>query len=53
MLGRAAKLRARAAIIVGSNEMASGKLMIKDLAQGTQSEVPVAELESKIHQLLD
>jgi histidyl-tRNA synthetase len=53
MLGRAAKLRARAAVIVGSNEMASGKLTVKDLAQGTQSEVPVAELEAKIHQLLD
>ncbi|HLK88398.1 MAG TPA: histidine--tRNA ligase [Polyangia bacterium] len=50
---RADKLRARAAIIIGSNEMASGKLMVKDLAHGTQSEVAVADLESKIRQLLD
>jgi histidyl-tRNA synthetase len=53
MLGRAAKLRARAAVIVGSNEIASGKLTVKDLAQGTQSEVPVDELAARIHQLLD
>ncbi len=50
---RADKMRARAAVIIGSNEMVSGKLMVKDLAHGTQSEVPVAELESKIRQLLD
>ncbi len=50
---RADKLRARAAVIIGSNEMASGKLMVKDLAHGTQSEVPVADLESKIRALLD
>jgi histidyl-tRNA synthetase len=52
-MARANKLRARAAVIIGSNEMASGKLMVKDLAQGTQSEVAVADLESKIRQLLD
>jgi histidyl-tRNA synthetase len=52
-LKRADKLRARAAVIIGSNEMASGKLMVKDLAHGTQSEVAVADLESKIRQLLD
>ena len=34
---RADKLRARAAIIIGGNEVASGKLTVKDLAQGTQS----------------
>ncbi|HEY4395436.1 MAG TPA: histidine--tRNA ligase [Polyangia bacterium] len=50
---RADKLRARVAVIIGSNEMASGNLMVKDLAHGTQSEVPAAELESKIRQLLD
>jgi histidyl-tRNA synthetase len=53
MLARATKLRARAAVIIGSNEVASGKLTVKDLATGTQSEVAVAELESKIRQLLD
>jgi histidyl-tRNA synthetase len=40
-------------VIIGSNEVASGKLTVKDLATGTQSEVAVAELESKIRQLLD
>jgi histidyl-tRNA synthetase len=53
MMKRADKLRARAAIIVGGNEIASGKLTVKDLAQGTQSEVPVAELDAKVRQLLD
>ncbi len=53
MLGRASKLHARAAIIIGSNEIATGKLMVKDLAQGTQSEVPVGDLETKIRQMLD
>src|SRR6266545_642133 len=48
MLGRASKLHARAAIIIGGNEIATGKLMVKDLAQGTQSEVPVGDLETKI-----
>ena len=53
MMGRANKLRARAAVIIGSNEIASGKLTVKDLAHGTQSEVAVADLEAKIRQLLD
>jgi len=53
MLGRANKLRARAAVIIGDNEIASGNLTVKDLATGTQSEVAVADLESKIRQLLD
>ncbi len=50
---RADKLRARAAVIAGSNEIASNTVMVKDLAQGTQSQIPVAGLEPKIHQLLD
>jgi histidyl-tRNA synthetase len=53
MMGRASKLRARAAVIIGSNEIASGKLTLKDLAHGTQSEIAVADLEAKIRQLLD
>jgi len=53
MMSRAAKLRARAAVIIGSNEVASGMLTVKDLATGTQSQVAVADLESKIRQLLD
>ena len=52
-LKRANKLRARVAVMIGGNEVASGKLTVKDLTQGTQFEVPVADLESKIRQLLD
>ncbi|HVR02953.1 MAG TPA: histidine--tRNA ligase [Polyangia bacterium] len=50
---RADKLKARLVAIVGSNEIASGKLTIKDLASGQQHEVPVAELETKVRGLLD
>jgi histidyl-tRNA synthetase len=50
---RADKLRSRVAIIVGSNEIASNTVTLKDLAQGTQSQVPITDLEPKIHQLLD
>jgi histidyl-tRNA synthetase len=50
---RANKLRARLVVIVGSNEIASGKLAVKDLATGQQHEVPVAELEMKVRGLLD
>jgi histidyl-tRNA synthetase len=52
-LQRANKLRSRLAIIVGGNEVASGKLVVKDLATSQQHEVPVAELEMKVRALLD
>jgi len=52
-LQRANKMKARLAIIVGGNEVASGKLAVKDLATGTQHEVPAAELEMKVRALLD
>jgi histidyl-tRNA synthetase len=52
-MARANKLRARAAVIIGSNEIASGKLTVKDLAHGTQSEVAIADLEAWIRRLLD
>jgi histidyl-tRNA synthetase len=50
---RADKLRSRAAVIIGSNEVAAGTVTLKDLAKGTQTTIPAADLESKIHQLLD
>jgi histidyl-tRNA synthetase len=53
MIKRADKLRARAAVIIGGNEIASGKLTVKDLAHGTQSEVAIADLEAMIRRLLD
>ncbi len=50
---RADKLRSRAAVIAGSNEIASQTVMVKDLAKGTQEQIPIADLEPKIDQLLD
>jgi histidyl-tRNA synthetase len=52
-LKRADKMKARLAVIVGSNEIAKGVVIVKDLATGQQHEVPVAELESKVRGLLD
>jgi histidyl-tRNA synthetase len=52
-LKRADKLKSRLAIIIGENERKSGKLALKDLATGQQHEVAEAELEARIHQLLD
>ncbi len=52
-LKRADKLRARLALIVGENELASGKLTLKDLTSGTQHQIDEAGLEMKIRQLLD
>jgi histidyl-tRNA synthetase len=52
-LTRASKLKARLAVIVGGNEMASGQLTVKDLGTGQQHTVPVADLEMKIRALLD
>ena len=52
-LKRADKLRARLAIIVGDNEVKSGTLTVKQLATGTQHQVPAADLEMKVRALLD
>jgi histidyl-tRNA synthetase len=52
-LKRADKLRARVAVIVGENEVKSGRLTLKDLTKGTQQEIAAGELEMKIRQLLD
>jgi len=52
-LKRADKLKARLALIVGENELQSGRFALKDLASGQQHEVSEADLELRIHQLLD
>lgn len=52
-LKRADKLRARLAIIVGETEVAARRLQVKDLATGQQHEIAEADLESKLHALLD
>jgi histidyl-tRNA synthetase len=50
---RADRLKARIAVIIGENEIATGNLQVKDLATGQQYEVAAADLEMKVRQLLD
>ncbi len=52
-LKRADALRARLALIVGDNELATGKLILRDLTTRQQSELTPAELETKIRQAMD
>ncbi|MES1157994.1 MAG: histidine--tRNA ligase [Haliangium ochraceum] len=52
-LKRADKLRARLAVIAGETEVAARRVQLKDLVSGQQHEVPEADLESKVRQLLD
>jgi histidyl-tRNA synthetase len=52
-LKRADALRARLALIVGDNELATGKLILRDLTTRQQSELSEAELETKIRQAMD
>jgi histidyl-tRNA synthetase len=47
-LKRANKLNARAAIILGSDELAKGAATLRDLDSGLQEEVPVAALEERL-----
>ena len=43
-LRRADRLRARHVVIVGENELAAGKVQLRDMAEKTQREVAIAEL---------
>ena len=52
-LKRADALRARLALIVGDNELASGKLILRDLTTRQQSEVTADELEARVRQAMD
>jgi histidyl-tRNA synthetase len=52
-LKRADALRARLALIVGDNELATGKLVLRDLAKREQSEIAADEIEAKIRQAMD
>jgi histidyl-tRNA synthetase len=52
-LKRADALKSRLALIVGDNELQSGKLVLRDLASKQQHEVSEAELDAKIRQLVD
>ena len=46
-------LRARLALIVGDNELLSGKLILRDLTTRQQSEVTLDELEARVRQAMD
>jgi histidyl-tRNA synthetase len=52
-LKRADKLKARLALLIGEDELKSGKLALKDLATGQQHPVEVGDLETRIRQILD
>ncbi len=52
-LKRADALKSRLALIVGDNELQSGKLVLRDLTSKQQHEVSEAELDAKIRQLVD
>jgi histidyl-tRNA synthetase len=52
-LKRADALRARLTLIVGDNELASGKLILRDLRTRQQSEVSADELEARVRQAMD
>jgi len=45
---RANKIGARAAIIIGEEELARGVVQLKDLASGSQQEVPMDELLNRL-----
>lgn len=49
---RANKLNARAAILIGEDELARDVCTLRDLDQGEQSEVPLANLSSALRRLL-
>jgi len=47
-LRRADKLGARRVLILGGDEMARGVAQLRDMAAGTQEEVPLAELDARL-----
>ncbi len=51
-LKRADRLRARAVVIIGDDELAAKTVVVKDMAAGAQSVVPQAELEAALRKLL-
>jgi histidyl-tRNA synthetase len=52
-LKRADSLHARLALIVGDNELLSGKLILRDLTTRQQSELTLDELEARVRQAMD
>jgi histidyl-tRNA synthetase len=51
-LKRADKLAARLALILGGDELARGVAILRDLGKSEQIEIPQAELEAKVDELL-
>jgi histidyl-tRNA synthetase len=45
---RANRIGARAAVILGESELASGVAQVKDLASGEQHAVPIADLPARL-----
>lgn len=45
---QAGKTKADFTVIIGSNELASGKAMVKNMAEGTQEEIQFAEVAGYI-----
>lgn len=52
-LKRADALRARLALIIGDNELATGKLVLRDLARREQSELTADQVEARVRQAMD
>ena len=48
LLGRASKIHARYAVIIGENELARGVVQLRDLTHSTQHEVAFADLADVI-----
>jgi len=46
------RLGARAALVIGPDEIARGEVVLKDLASRTQQVVPEAELENQLARIL-
>jgi histidyl-tRNA synthetase len=47
-LRRADKLGARRVLILGGDELARGIAQLRDMAAGTQEEVPLADIENRV-----
>jgi len=47
----AAKLGARTVVIVGGDELAAGVVVVRDLDQGEQQAVPIAEVADRVHRM--
>ena len=46
------RLNARTVVVIGEDEVAEGVALLKNMADGTQEKVPVAELVQKIKETL-